>query len=372
MSRSSNVYDVAEAAGVSTATVSRFFRAPEKLSEAARKAVGEAVRRLDYIPSGSARALAERQTGAIGLYSFSGHEPDELVMPARVRGDRGAGPIPGPGVVARVRDDPMSPRLFPLFADEVLHGVELECTLRGLPLVVGWQHGSDAGLALEEVSRRVDGVVVLPSTISPDELGRLMRTRAVVLLGRSASPGALADAITVDNEGGMAAMAEHLVVDHGVTDFWYAGPEDGAEHEARRRGWDSALSRLGAPPSGPAIVETGSREAARVEISGRLEESSPPRAIVCASDQTALGVMEALREAGFAVPDDVIVTGFDGIDAGRFVSPALTTVRQPMGALGRISVQLLSERIADPALPARGVELPVELVLRGSCGCGPV
>lgn len=364
MSRSANVYDVAEAAGVSTATVSRFFRAPEKLSDAAREAVGDAVRRLDYVPSGSARALAERQTGAIGLYSFSGHEPDELAMPEFGRAGARA------RSVARVRDDALNPRLFPLFADEVLHGVELECTLRGLPLVVGWQRGDDAGLALEEVSRRVDGVVVLPATIPTDELGRLMRTKAVVLLGRPSPADASADAITVDDEGGMAAVAEHLVLDHGVSDFWYAGPEDGAEHEARRKGWDGALRRLGVPPSGPAIVETGSREAARTAVGRMLADASPPRAIVCASDQTALGTMEALRDAGFSVPGDVIVTGFDGIDAGRFVVPALTTVRQPMGMLGRVAVQLLAERIADPALPARGVELPVELVLRGSCGCG--
>jgi LacI family transcriptional regulator len=94
-----------------------------------------------------------------------------------------------------------------------------------------------------------------------------------------------------------------------------------------------------------------------------------PRALVCANDQTAIGAMAALQHAGLSVPGDVAVTGFDGIQLGRHLHPSLTTVVQPMAALGDTAVTMLKDRIDGVALPQRTVELPVRLELRGSCGC---
>ncbi|WP_353115624.1 LacI family DNA-binding transcriptional regulator [Microbacterium sp.] len=362
MTRATTVYDVAAAAGVSTATVSRYFRSPDKLSPAALTAVQAAVERLGYLPSGMARGLAERRTGAVGLYSFSGHEADELLMPEAGDAD----------TVTVVRDDAGAtrPRLFPLFADEVLRGVELECTLRRLPLVVGWQPREEGGIALDEIARRVDGLVVLPSTLPDAQLKQLARAKAIVVVSQPAPGGVDVGAVLVNNEGGMRALAGHLADVHDVREFWFAGPQEGFEHEARRRGFDEALRERGLVEVPPTIVETGSRVDARAAVGRALARCRPPRAIVCASDQTGLGVMEALADAGYRVPDDVIVTGFDGIDAGRFMLPGLTTVRQPMELLGRVALQLLAERLDDAGAPTRTVTLPVEVVLRGSCGCG--
>ena len=83
----------------------------------------------------------------------------------------------------------------------------------------------------------------------------------------------------------------------------------------------------------------------------------------------AIGAMAALRDAGLSVPGDVAVTGFDGIQLGRHLRPSLTTVVQPMAALGDTAVAMLKDRIGGAALPQRTVELPVRLELRGSCGC---
>jgi LacI family transcriptional regulator len=94
-----------------------------------------------------------------------------------------------------------------------------------------------------------------------------------------------------------------------------------------------------------------------------------PRALVCANDQTAIGVMASLQHAGLSVPGDVAVTGFDGIQLGRHLRPSLTTVVQPMAALGDTAVTMLKDRIGGTALPQRTVELPVRLELRASCGC---
>ena len=96
-----------------------------------------------------------------------------------------------------------------------------------------------------------------------------------------------------------------------------------------------------------------------------------PQAAVCATDQEALALMDALQAAGLTVPADMAVTGFDGIAAGMIARPPLTTVRQPMEQMGRAVVDILIDRIANPDGPRRNRQLPVRVVLRESCGCRP-
>jgi LacI family transcriptional regulator len=96
-----------------------------------------------------------------------------------------------------------------------------------------------------------------------------------------------------------------------------------------------------------------------------------PEAFVCATDDVALDVLEILAAREVRVPAEVAVTGFDGIVAGRVVRPALTTVRQPMVEMGQLVVDVLRKRIADPTRPPDFHELPVQVVMRESCGCPP-
>ena len=91
-----------------------------------------------------------------------------------------------------------------------------------------------------------------------------------------------------------------------------------------------------------------------------------PDAIVCANDQTALGVLDVLASRGVPVPEKVQVTGYDGISAGRHSSPGLTTVHQPMSELGRAAVHLVIERLEHPERARRAVTLPVRVVVRES------
>jgi LacI family transcriptional regulator len=100
-----------------------------------------------------------------------------------------------------------------------------------------------------------------------------------------------------------------------------------------------------------------------------LAQETMPRAVVCANDQTAIGVLKALQDIGLRVPEDVAIAGFDGIQLGEHLSPSLTSVVQPMSDLGATAVRLLKQRMADPSVPSRAVELPVRLEPRASCGC---
>ncbi|WP_348786465.1 LacI family DNA-binding transcriptional regulator [Leifsonia sp. NPDC080035] len=353
------VYDVAARVGVSTATISRFFRNPAVVKPATRELIERAVDELGYTPSGLARGLAEKHTGVIGLYSFSGHEPDELETIDAASAD----------LVRTVREEDSSPRLYPLFADEVLRGVELECTLRGIPLALGWQQADASGVAIDEVARRVDGLIVLPHVMSDQALRRLGRTKPIVMVSHEPAPSTGFSSVTVNNRAGMAALTAHLVETHGVEEFWFAGPADDYDRSNRYAGFREALTARGIPAPEPLALGAGGRMETKKLFAPLVAAGPLPGAIVCSSDQTALGLLEALAAAGVSVPGDVIVTGFDGIDAGRSVRPSLTTVRQPMDALGRIAVELLADRIADPDTAPESRMLPVELVLRRSCGC---
>jgi LacI family transcriptional regulator len=105
----------------------------------------------------------------------------------------------------------------------------------------------------------------------------------------------------------------------------------------------------------------------------RLAAGRPlPDAIACANDQAAIGVMHALQRAGVRVPGDVAVTGFDDIPVGRHVQPPLTTVRQPTQQLGSAAVDALVKLIEDSGQFQREIVLPTRVIIRASCGCGPV
>ncbi len=121
--------------------------------------------------------------------------------------------------------------------------------------------------------------------------------------------------------------------------------------------------------TGPLITATSPPRAAGRVGEQIIATGKVPRALVCANDQTAIGAIAALQHAGLAVPGDVAVTGFDGIQLGRHLRPGLTTVVQPMAALGDTAVTMLTDRIDGSAPPQRTVELPVRLEVRDSCGC---
>ena len=175
--------------------------------------------------------------------------------------------------------------------------------------------------------------------------------------------------ITVDNRGGTRAVTEHLIRDHGRRDLLFVGGLNPAEGRARFAGFRDALRDAGLRvPRKPLVPRT------RITPSGRAAVTLPddlplPEAFVCATDDVALDILDILAGRGVRVPEQVAVTGFDGIVAGRVARPALTTVRQPMVEMGRLVVEVLLRHIAEPARPPEFRELPVQLVVRESCGC---
>jgi LacI family transcriptional regulator len=332
-----SVYEVARHAGVSTATVSRVLAGYEGVLPGTRDKVLTAVTELGYVPSGAARDLAARRTGVLGL-CFPDLDSDE--------GDAA------------------------YWYDEVIRGMERAARRGGYAMLIAASHRrDDSGLVLS-IAGRCDGLVVLARTAPLAMIEHVATQIPVVLLATGESggrPDRAIDHLAVANESGAYQVTEHLADTHGYRDICFiAGPPDSPDSSSRLDGFRRATASLDQAPvhHGDFTTAGGRRMAERILAAGPV-----PRAVVCANDQTAIGVMAALQEAGLSVPGDVAVTGFDGIRLGRHLRPSLTTVVQPMAALGDTAVAMLSDRIGGAELPRRTVELPVRLELGGSCGC---
>lgn len=356
MAKGPTVYDVAERAGVSIATVSFTFRQPEKVKASTRELVLAAAEALGYVPSASARGLARGRTGALGLFAY-----DYLLDPAKGEGGVPGSPAPeGP--------DNEDLRLFPLYVDEVQRGVELECWRRGQALLVGGGNPENNEAVLSDIAGRVDGLAVFPRSVPSSTLARIARRIPVVEVSESALNPEL-DHVTVDNAAGIRAMTEHLVAVHGLKRLMFLGGMPSSDNDERQKAFLATLADAGLEPAGKPKYPCGSEESVAEVIRDIRAGGHIPEAIVCATDQDALVVLDTLASIGVSVPSEVAVTGFDGIAAGRVARPSLSTVRQPMELMGRTMVQLLMDRLDDPEKSPTAVSLPVRLVVRESCGC---
>ncbi|MFF7791286.1 substrate-binding domain-containing protein [Streptomyces sp. NPDC007991] len=365
MAKAPTVYDVAERAGVSIATVSMTFRRPHKVKEETRKIVEAAAEALNYVPSASARGLAHGHTGALGLYSF------DIFLPEPDGSLGGVAPIStrSRAKVPVVRDDGDDDyRRFPLYVHEVQRGVELECWQRGYALLIGAASRADSATRVTDIVGRVDGLAVFPHHSGlGDVLERISRRIPVVAVSQRPQDDGLSH-VSIDNRGGMRAMTQHLVADHGMRDLLFVGYMDTFDAQERFAGFKAALRAAGLRvPAKPAELTVGND--VETVVADVLARDTLPEAFVCVSDEVAIDLMKALAEHQVRVPEQVAVTGFDGVVAGRVVRPALTTVRQPMQAMGHVVVDILVERIADPAGSPVTRRLPVQVVLRESCGC---
>ncbi|MFG2194151.1 LacI family DNA-binding transcriptional regulator [Streptomyces sp. NPDC048639] len=341
------VYDVAERAGVSIATVSRVYRNPDSVRAATRDRVLAAARELGYLPSGSARGLASRTTGVLGLCFPDFHDTEAEDAP-----------------------DADDAELM-LYSDEVIRGMERAARRHGYALLISASHADRAGEQLAEVAGRVDGLAVLAQTVPGEDLEVVSRRLPVVMLAGQRNDDH--DHIEVANFDGQLELTRHLIVDHGLRRLAFVGgPPDSPDGEARFRGFQAAHLEAGLPlPELPDMRGDLTQSAGRKAVAELLDrDGERPQGILLANDQMAVGALHALEGRGIAVPDGMAVTGFDGIPLSRLVRPTLTTVRQPMGRLGEEAAQLLVARIRDRDRAPAARLLPVTVTRRASCGCG--
>jgi len=326
--RPTTIYSVAQLAGVSIATVSRVLQGTRTTSPQTRAKVLQAVDDLDYVPLQAARSLASQR-----------HDAHGIVLPD----------LTGP------------------YYSELLMGYESAAAELGQSVVLAVVQPQEEATRAVRLSSRVDGMVVANSTISDTAARSLARRIPVVLLARPAVPGC--DAVSAENLQNATALTEHLLA-HGRRRLSFVGEPDGSPdvHE-RYLGFQKAVSMSGTAIAGP-IVKVDFRERSGADAAAQvIGRSTLPDALVCANDEVALSTMKALQYSGISIPDDIAIVGWDDVMTARYVSPGLTTVRQPLYELGRAAATRLHERIAGATTAPEPLILPTELVLRTSCGC---
>jgi LacI family transcriptional regulator len=341
------LYDVASLAGVSTATVSRVVHGLDRVKDSTRARVLEVIEQLGYVPNSAAQSLSRRRKDVIGLVSVE-------------------------RTPATQQYDIESMSL--LFYDEILRGVEARIRYANWSLLIAYlEEGAKADFArLLSLSAKVEGLLIGEGIVPSEQLARLAERLPVVVIAGDPRERVV-DVVTADNRVGSVALAIHLIEQHGRRRLYYVdGPTTAPDARERRRALTQVLReypdcQLVGSCEGNFSVASGEAAGLRLLASG----DQMPDAVVCANDQMAIGVLQALGRAGVRVPDQVAVVGFDDIFPASLCDPPLTTIHQPMRLLGERGCTRLLDRIARPDLRPKVELLPTELVLRSSCGCPP-
>ncbi|AHI68132.1 LacI family DNA-binding transcriptional regulator [Burkholderia thailandensis] len=322
------IKDVAEAAGVSVATVSRVLSNSGPVRDTVRRRVLEVIERLDYRPNAAARRLRSGDTATIGL------------------------------IVSDVRNP---------FFTEVSRAVEDAAYAQGMRVILCNTDESPEKeamyLRLME-SERVTGVIYSPTYDAARRFDARAHAFPVVMIDR-AGPAGAADAVTLDNRDAATRLVEHLV-ERGYRRV--AGLFGNASTTGRERhaAFVDALRRHALPADAEFVDPHPQAAHARVHAWLAGDAAARPDAIVASNGLLLLGAYRALREHGARVPDDVALAGFDNDAWTELVTPGVTVIAQPVYEIGKNAMQLLTQRLADPAMSARTLVLPGELIVRGS------
>ena len=332
------IREVAARAGVSHQTVSRVINSDGYVSEATRDRVLQAIRQLNFVPNGIARSLSSRRSHTLGVVSndISDHSFAEMAA-----------------------------------------GAEAEARRQGYYLIIGSVEDAvpedeEAYLRLMQ-QRRIEGLIVARP--------RLRRASWKLLAGIADSIPTVAIAsriealrlhsVDIDNRGGGRLAANHLIENGHREIATITGPLDWPSAQARLEGATEALKNAGIKTemlmaSSPEWGVEGGRTA-MLEL---LHSGRRFTAIFAHSDLLAVGAIAELHAKGISVPGGISVVGYDDIPVAQYMTPALTTVRQPMNAVGAQAVRILTDELSRPArstrLRRRHELIDVSLVVRES------
>jgi LacI family transcriptional regulator len=262
------------------------------------------------------------------------------------------------------------------WAVEILRGVEDWCSAHGMGAAVSAvRHGSarPASWTSALASHDTDGVLLVMSEVTAEQLRQLSEDDIPLVVVDAANlPEPDLASVGATNWAGGIAATEHLIGCGHTRIAAIGGPTDFLCSRARLDGYRSALERAGLRYD-PALIRHGNfhHEAGFACGGDLLAVDNPPTAIFAGSDEQALGVYEAARQRGMRIPQDLSVVGFDDLPMAQWVSPPLTTVRQPLAEMGSVAAEMLGTLIDGLPLASRRVELATELVVRASTGPPP-
>ncbi len=330
------IYEVAREAGVSTATVSRVINDRRHVREATRRKVEEAMTRLGYVANRQARGLASGRSKVIGLLVYE---------------------------------------LGSSYFNQLIRGIDAAVTGIGYDLMLYTTHARrerEAQHAAELASGPVDGLIIVLAVDIMSYVDRLHRQRMpFVLLDYDSDTGGTTF-ITAANRQGTREAVDHLIgLGHRRIGFITGTPGTSSARE-RLAGYRASLRRANIEHD-PRLVVKGDflEERGYEAMKQLLSLEDRPTAVFTSADTAAFGALQAIREAGLRVPHDISIVGFDDIPEASLVTPALTTVRQPLREMGATAVRLLQRLMDEPDATPRRTELATELIVRDSSGPPP-
>jgi DNA-binding LacI/PurR family transcriptional regulator len=326
--RAPTIIDVARRAGVSKSVVSRVMRSEASVSSVSRAAVTAAAQELGYRANAVARSLVQRRTYNVGV---------------------------------------MVSDLHNIFFAEVLDGLYAAAADRGYRTLIttGNRDPLAEARALEQLLElRADGVVLAGSRMPDEAIAAAARVIPIAAVGSDLRLSGV-DVVVDDDHKGAVLAVEHLI-GLGHRDIALIDGGKGAGAAERRAGYRSAMAAAGlgahvrVEPGD--FTESGGYEGARRLLNGRRR----PTAIFASNDQSAVGALNAVIEAGLNVPEDVSLMGYDNTALAALRHISLTTIHQPRNQIGEMAMRAVVRRIEKPGLAARRHVLAPKLVVRST------
>jgi LacI family transcriptional regulator len=326
------IREIAELAGVSIATVSRVVNGREDVSPETRELVQRVVRERGYTANRNARGLSAGKTGLIGA---------------------------------------TVPMLHHAYFSYILAGAAEGLYEQDMRLVLSptmHEHHREVSLLERLMHGTTDGAVIILPEESSDELEQLLNHGyRFVVIDPLLPLNERIPAVSAAHAAGADQAMKHLLSLGHTRIAAITGPRGWKATEDRRRGYYAALAAAGIMPDPELEVESN------FELGGGLVAAEqllalpkPPTAIFCFNDNMAVGAMQTARKLGVGIPEDLSIVGFDDLEEAEIVTPALTTIRQPLAEMGRIAVSLLMRLLDNQRLEALHVELGTRLVVRES------
>ena len=332
------IEDLSRQLRISRSTVSKALNDRSDVSNATKARVLRAADSLGYKPSAAARSLRRQRTDKLGLVvNYAIHAVSDFLAELI------------PAMATAAEDAEYNLILYTAMAGDIRRVKDL-CR-----------------------SREVDGIIVVwpPASNETVALSRLMHDENMphIVLPRRLDAGGVSY-VAADHVGGARMLTEHLTsLGHRRIGF-SRRPEVHETDDDRHEGYCRGLRAAGIPYDESLVVISESANSDDVErtLGALLALPCPPTGIIFFTDPMAISAMRLARDWGIRIPQELSITGYDGVMASAVTNPALTTVRQPMGEMGKLAVEALLHQIAERGLEPRQITLPVELVARDSTG----
>lgn len=329
MNKRVRISEIAEAAGVSAATVSKVVNKRSDVSPATRARVTEAIERMGYVSPVDRSATT-------GL----------------------------PVIVALLAG------LDTAYSATVLQGIINGGQAHGAEIVTRFGLRNPGGFTSRSSPSLPPGCVgIIAVTLGMRDLRLLHPHTSLPVVVVDPSEPRTDDWMTIGatNWIGAKTATEHLITLGHRSIGWIGGPAASEASVERRHGYRAALEGVGLHPRPDWVADADfTVEAGRAAATRMLQGPSAPTAIVAANDEIAIGVIAAARAMGSRVPEDLSVTGFDDTPQATWSTPQLTTIRQPLADMGKVAVSMILDTVSGRAPDSRHLQLATELVVRGS------